>query len=126
MDKTYKPRRWAGETIIVNCHWWSRGSSKWFWLIHDRDELDYGDIFLRPDATQPTEPPGGELEGCDTVDWVGGTGVVADGAGTSTTTTATERRLDTLEQEMVELKQRVAELSMPLITLTSDPKYPTP
>ena len=59
---TYKPRRWTGP-VTATPHWWWDSR---MWLLIDSlavsvgiaDRLSPNDIFLRPDAPEPTEPPG--------------------------------------------------------------------
>lgn len=98
-DPTYKPRRWTGLRTQTKHWWWNPEINGW--RLHSLSFLADGDIFLRPDAPKPTEPPPDDLEECSTVDWLE-IGVTPPG----NEMTILRERLAALENRVAELEKR--------------------
>ena len=65
----FRPRRWTGSEIMVS-HWcWMFGDGCWLMCDAPGIRLCPQDIFIPPQAPEPTSPPPSDIENCDKVDW---------------------------------------------------------
>jgi len=98
------PRIWRGKGTQIQHWWWNRVHEPPKWVLcSDKLVLAYSNIFLPPQATAPTEPPGDNLEECSTIDWG------PDAPGEPDELTALRERVAELEKERMGTRQRVVD-----------------
>jgi hypothetical protein len=110
-DPRYKPRRWVGPQNTEIAHWCymrfvEDDPKQWHWFPDDGDVLQRGDIFLPPDAPEPTEPPPDDIAECSTVDWLDDAGTISAPELPPSPFAVLEARLTAIEERLAKLEER--------------------